>query len=347
MPDFRNLQEASYRSNIRSPKVDRMTYKELKDFIEHKMRMSHIYQPLLIRTLVDLGGFATVRHLAMTFLGNDESQIQYYERRLKEMPVKVLSKHNVIVKENELIRLNVKKLSLVQKAELKKICEAKMQEFISSRGLSVWDYRLLDYSQASDTLRYQVLKEGGGHCALCGATVNDRMLDIDHIIPRSKGGKTEYSNLQVLCSRCNRSKRNLDDTDFRSLVRESLDPECEFCKMIDSDELLIENDYGIVTLDKYPVTKGHSLIIPKRHYSDFFRTSSNELNGLYDLLKIRKKQLAEEFPRIDDFNVGVNVGQTAGQTIFHVHLHLIPRRKGDAENPRGGVRGVIPNKQNY
>ena len=324
-----------------------MTYKELLDFIENRMRMSHIYQPLLIRTLVDLGGFATVRHLAMTFLGNDESQIQYYEKRLKEMPVKILSKHNVIVKENELIRLNVKKLSLVQKAELKKICEAKMQEFISSRGLSTWDYRLLDGNQVSDSLRYSILKEGGGHCALCGATVNERMLDIDHIIPRSKGGKTEYSNLQVLCSKCNRSKRNLDDTDFRDLVRESLEPECAFCNKIASDEVLLENEYGIVVLDKFPVTKGHSLIIPKRHYSDFFQTSQNELGGLYDLLRIQKKRLSEEYPRIEGFNVGVNIGQTAGQTIFHVHLHLIPRRKGDTENPRGGVRGVIPNKQSY
>lgn len=324
-----------------------MKYEELKQFLENKMRMSHIYQPLLVKTLVELGGVATVRHLAMTFLNNDESQIQYYEKRLKEMPIKVLSQHNVIKKEKELVRLDIRNLTLEQKAEIKKICETKIQEFISKRGLKIWDYRLLDYDQVPDSLRYQVLKEGDGHCALCGATTNDRMMDVDHIIPRSKGGKTEYSNMQVLCSKCNRSKRNTDDTDFRKRIEDDSLEGCVFCKKVDSDEVIIENTRAFAALDKYPVTDGHTLIIPKRHFPEFFQMTQVELVDVYDLLKIRKKMLTEEDNSIKGFNVGVNSGKVAGQTISHVHIHLIPRRKGDVGLPKGGVRGVIPSKQKY
>lgn len=324
-----------------------MNYKELKDFLENRMRMSHIYQPLLIKTLVELGGIATVRHLAMIFLDNDESQIQYYEKRLKEMPIKVLSAHDVISRDDELVRLNVKNLTLEQKAEIKKICEAKIQEYITSRGMKIWDYRLLDGFQVPDSVRYQVLKEGGGHCALCGATVNERPMDVDHIIPRSKGGKTEYSNLQVMCSKCNRSKRNTDDTDLRKRLDNEFREDCPFCRKMGTDEVIIENEHAFAVLDKYPVTEGHTLIIPRRHFPEFFQTTQAELADVYDLLKVRKKIMIEKDDSIEGFNVGVNSGEVAGQTIFHVHIHLIPRRKGDVAEPRGGVRGVIPKKQKY
>ena len=104
-----------------------MNYEQLKDFLLNKMRMSQIYQPLLIRSLVDTGGTATVRQLATIFLSQDESQIIYYERRLKEMPIKVLSKHGIITKQDDLVILNVDKLDYSQKSELKRICEEKMQ----------------------------------------------------------------------------------------------------------------------------------------------------------------------------------------------------------------------------
>ena len=136
-----------------------MTFAELRDFVSSTMRMSHIYQPLLIRSLIDSGGISTIRQLATNFLASDESQIIYYEKRLKEMPIKVLSKHGIISREGELISLRVKKMTLEQKAEIKKLCEQKIQEFIVSRGLSTWDYRLLDDTLISDTLRYQVLRE--------------------------------------------------------------------------------------------------------------------------------------------------------------------------------------------
>ena len=206
-----------------------MTYKDLIDFLENQMSMSHIYQPLLIRSLIDAGGSATIRQLAYNFLSQDESQLLYYENRIKQMPLQVLRNHEVVSKDGDLVSLNTRKLTLEQKAQLKMICEKKLQEYVAKKGLSIWDYRLLDRDPVPDSLYYRVLKESGGRCALCGATKKERPLQVDHIKPRSKGGKTVYENLQVLCSKCNPAKSNRDDTDFRADLQPDSVPGCPFC----------------------------------------------------------------------------------------------------------------------
>ena len=94
-------------------------------------------------------------------------------------------------------------------------CEKRLQQFIIERGLDLLGYRLLDTDPIPGSLRYRVLKESGGRCELCGATKKERPLDVDHIIPRSKGGKNVRENLQVLCSKCNQEKGNKDRTNFR------------------------------------------------------------------------------------------------------------------------------------
>jgi ATP adenylyltransferase len=322
-----------------------LTFTDLKLFLAQKMRMSHIYQPLLIKILLEAGGLATIRQLAREFAANDESQILFYEKRLKEMPIRVLSNHEVIQKDGEVVslNLNIDKLTLEQKAELLKICSEKIHTYISSKGLSIWDYRLLDDNPIPDSLRYRVLTDGKGRCALCGATRDETVLHVNHIIPRSKGGKTVYENLQVLCAKCNESKRDQDQTDFREMA-ETYQVECMFCD-ITSDKKLIENDLACCILDTHPVTPGHSLIIPKRHFSNYFETTKAELEAIDDLARIRRKQLLETDPAIRGFNLGVNSGAAAGQTVFHTHIHLIPRREGDTENPAGGVRGVIPGRR--
>lgn len=324
-----------------------MTYEELREFLTSRMRMSHIYQPLLIRSLLEAGGTATVRQMAVSFLAQDESQIQYYEKRIKEMPVKVLSKHGVISRDGDLIKLNTGKLDFKQQAELKRICEEKLQGFVESRGLAIWDYRLLDTEPIPDSLRFRVLKESGGRCALCGATKSESPLDVDHIIPRSKGGKTVYENLQVLCAKCNRSKGNKDRTDFRQVVSGEPQEGCVFCEDRNRPPKLPDNDLALMLLDGYPVTAGHTLIIPKRHVADYFDLTEVERVAIDDLLRIRRKQLMEGDPTIEGCNVGVNCGEVAGQTVFHCHVHLIPRRKGDVHDPRGGVRKVIRGKGRY
>ena len=122
--------------------------------------------------------------------------------------------------------------------------------------------------------------------------------------------------------------------------------ECIFCN-IDQSRIIDSNDFFYVIRDIYPVTELHTLMIPHRHISSYFDLIEDEQISLFASLKSHKEQLLKTDPSITGFNIGFNDGKDAGQTIFHCHIHLIPRRKGDVANARGGVRGVIPNKQNY
>ena len=324
-----------------------MTYQELVDFLEHKMSMSHVYQPLLVRALVDAGGTATVRQLAQVFLVQDESQLLYYEKRIKEMPLKVLKRHEVITSDGQLVSLSAKQLTLQQKAHVRMICEQKLQSFVQKRGISIWDYRLLDEEPIPDSLRFLVLKAAGGRCQLCGISAKERPLDVDHIIPRSRGGKTELANLQALCSKCNRSKRNQDDTDFRSLPRQEADPHCAFCHSDLMSKAIERNGSVFAIMDKYPVTSGHLLVIPFRHTTDWFSMTQCERLDADQLICVLQARIRAEDKGVRGFNIGSNCGDVAGQTVAHAHIHLVPRRSGDIPDPRGGVRGVIPEKRIY
>ncbi len=177
------------------------------------MRMSHIYQPLLIRLLVESGGQATLRQLAKEFSSFDEAQVRMYEDRLKKMPVPVLKRHNIVSKSGNLISLNVAELSLEERRSIISECEVKISEFIRARGLTTWS-GLLELDPVPESIRYQVLKRDR-RCQLCGGGPEASPLQVDHIVPRSQGGSNDISNLQVLCALCNRGKSNKDDEDFR------------------------------------------------------------------------------------------------------------------------------------
>ena len=115
---------------------------------------------------------------------------------------------------------------------------------------------------------------------------------------------------------------------------------------LDNRERVLENSVGFVIFDKYPVSKGHSLIIPNRVYSNYFDSTKDEIDGLNELLFETKKTLDKQYSP-SGYNVGINCGTDSGQTVQHLHIHLIPRYKGDMDDPSGGVRGVIPEKQKY
>ncbi len=122
---------------------------------------------------------------------------------------------------------------------------------------------------------------------------------------------------------------------------------CLFCNKSNCKVISLTKYFFIIRDTAYPVTKHHTLIITNRHVDDFFDLTRDEMIELDEVLKEQKKELKRIDKKISGFNVGVNVGKDAGQSIMHCHIHLIPRRKGDVEDPRGGVRGVIPNKQKY
>ena len=121
---------------------------------------------------------------------------------------------------------------------------------------------------------------------------------------------------------------------------------CLFCNVKESG-VAYENDLAYASYDSYPVSKDHCLIIPKRHIKDYFSLSQNELIACDELIKTVKNEIINKDQSVKGFNIGTNIGKDSGQSIFHCHIHLIPRRVGDVENPQGGVRSVIPNKQHY
>ena len=123
--------------------------------------------------------------------------------------------------------------------------------------------------------------------------------------------------------------------------------DCIFCYKTNCKVISSTEHFFVIRDTAYPVTKHHTLIIANRHIDDFFDLTKDEMSELYEILKEQKKELKKLDKEISAFNVGVNIGKDAGQSIMHCHIHLIPRRKGDVEDPRGGVRGVIPEKQKY
>ena len=122
--------------------------------------------------------------------------------------------------------------------------------------------------------------------------------------------------------------------------------DCKFCEIIKNKEFLIENDLAVAFYDSYPVSVGHALIIPKRHVETYFDLSEEEIKAMLSLSKEMKKIIDDKY-HPDGYNVGFNVDEAGGQTVFHAHMHIIPRYKGDIENPRGGIRKIIKMKTNY
>ncbi len=114
---------------------------------------------------------------------------------------------------------------------------------------------------------------------------------------------------------------------------------CIFCNYVNNKKFIMENKLAVAIYDNFPVNKGHVLIIPKRHFANFFDSTEEEIAAFYDLIK-RVKILLDKDHNPDGYNIGININEAAGQTIFHLHIHLIPRYTGDVNNPRGGVRNL-------
>ena len=124
-----------------------------------------------------------------------------------------------------------------------------------------------------------------------------------------------------------------------------MDKNCPFCGL-KSDRIISESDHTITIRDGFPVSEGHTLIIPKRHVQSFFDLKAIEKAAILQALDEAKEALDKEFSP-DGYNIGINDGEAAGQTVMHLHVHLIPRYKGDTEDPRGGVRHIFPEKAKY
>ena len=121
---------------------------------------------------------------------------------------------------------------------------------------------------------------------------------------------------------------------------------CVFCS-ISLDQVVAENALAYAILDKFPVAEGHLLVIPKRHAENYFSLTQEELLACDDLLRELRDEIKVKDSKVKGFNIGINAGKVAGQTVFHCHIHLIPRREGDVDDPRGGIRHLMPGKGKY
>jgi ATP adenylyltransferase len=326
---------------------------DLMHFISKQMRMAQVYQPVMIKTLLANGGAATTEEIAKALLAYDQSQVEYYSLRTKAMVGKVLTNNGVVepIKDGRQItgyRLTEATHTDDQRAVLQAMCDEAIAAYISKHGGTIWDHRRPDSGYVSGSIRYNVLKRAKHRCELCGGHEDQVALHVDHIIPRSKGGADDISNFQVLCVTCNTNKRDTDDTDFRGVVDSYSDREtdCIFCEL-GAGRIIAENELCVAIRDAFPVTQHHTLVIPKRHVADYFDLHQPERNAIEAMLHQQRQLILEQDETVTGFNVGINAGASAGQTVFHVHVHLIPRRDGDVAEPRGGVRGVISGKQKY
>lgn len=331
-----------------------MTAEQIEDFILHQMKMSHIYQPVMLKVILEAGGEADTEAIARAILAHDRSQIDYYAERVKRMVGAVLVSRKIVepVKLGQAISgyciAGAEELSDAKRGRLIELCDQKITAFKEARKLNPFAHRAQAEGNISGSVRYEVLKRAHHRCELCGISADDAPLQVDHIIPRSRKGDDELGNFQALCATCNQNKGNRDDSDFRNMEAAFAEREtgCVFCETPSSD-VIAENRLAFAIRDRFPVTEGHTLIIPKRHVREYFDLFQPERNAIDQLLETCRKRLVEDDCRVTGFNVGHNSGEAAGQTIFHCHVHIIPRRAGDTQDPRGGVRGVIPERQSY
>ena len=327
-------------------------FEKLKDYIQNRMRMSHIYQPIMLIEILTNNGIASVKQIAKSFLVKDESQIDYFIDITKKMPGDRLTHHNIVKKQGKASKVeyyleNFSELTQLEVNELIEICNTRFKSFVEGRP-ELWQYRKQAQGYIKGRVRTEVFKRAKSRCEACGVSSEKRYLDIDHIVPRSKGGSDDISNLQALCFTCNRNKGNTDDTNFHKVIKSYNDRQngCLFCEL-PKERIIAENNLAYAVYDGYPVTEQHTLIIPKRHIPAYFDLYQPEINACNQLLQEMKTRIEGKDKNVTGFNIGMNSGKDAGQTIFHCHIHLIPRRQGDVDTPKGGVRGVIPSKQDY
>ncbi|MDI1495040.1 MAG: hydrolase [Cenarchaeum symbiont of Oopsacas minuta] len=279
-----------------------MNFETLENFIKKKMKMTHIYQPIMIKTLLTSNNTATVENIARAFVNSDPSQLEYYKKITKRWPHITLKNHNIINYKNGLYTLLVEDITKKQKQKLIELCELRLQEFID-KDPNIKLAHEIDKKSIPGTVRYDVLAKSKGICLACGLKAsNGYYLHVDHIIPRSMGGRTELDNLQPLCYKCNTEKRNRDDTDFMKWHKH-LNARVKECKLCRPMKLIRENNMA------YAINASRltTLITPKRHVGKFIDLIPSERHLCLELVdfiqsNIRKKNNSIKFEVYFDSN---------------------------------------------
>ena len=296
-----------------------MDFKTLEHFIKKKMKMTHIYQPLMIRTLLSSDNTATVEDIARAFVNSDPSQLEYYKQIAKRWPHITLRKHNVIKYDKGVYTLLAENITRKQKQMLIELCELRLQEFID-KDPAIKLAHEMDKKSISGSMRYDVLAKTKGICAACGVKASSGYpMHVDHIVPASLGGKSILENLQPLCFRCNTEKRNRDDTDFLKW-NNRLKFRHKQCKLCDPPKPAREN----IMAYAFNTSKYTTLITPKRHVGRFIDLLPSERHlclGLVDSIQsaVRARNGSARF------DVHFDSDYNASQKHYSIILHQIRR----------------------
>jgi diadenosine tetraphosphate (Ap4A) HIT family hydrolase len=282
---------------------------------------------------------------------NPNSHLTAKERDYLSFPAKILLNHNLLVGDvldfgcgfgNDVKLLNAKGINIegYDKFHFPEYPTRKFDTIICFYVLNV----LLPEEQAAVLMELSQLVKPNGKVYIAVR----RDIQFEGYRTHKIHQKKTYQCNVILNSKSFFKNENCEIYEYQhyNQLKKSQNIDCPFCNPDSERKLIVESATAYAIYDKFPVNDGHALIIPKRHCADYFDLTFKEQSACIFMMNKVKEIVLEKF-NPDGFNIGINVGEKAGQTVPHVHLHLIPRYNGDVEEPRGGVRGVIPDKQKY
>ena len=276
-----------------------MNYDDLERFIKTTMKMTHVYQSVMIKQLLEHNDHATTEDIARQFIDWDDSLLEYYKDRVKTWPKIILKKHKIINYEKNVFTLLVDEITSEQRKRLIELCDLRTNEFVDK-----YPNRLgakINRTPVTGGIRYDVIARAKGLCQACGVSSNTRPIDVDHIIPTSRGGTNELDNLQALCYKCNREKNNRDKTNF-VLWSKKLKDRDDLCKICKSKHIKANNLAAAIRPTHQEIHL-QSIVIPKRHVGTFFDLIPAEKNMCIDMIDWVKTNISEMDKTVNGFDV--------------------------------------------
>ena len=303
-------------------------FEDLLHFLRSKsgLRMSHIYKPVMLLGVIRRGGYATRTEIAEDFALSDTQQIAYYKSNVvNRMPGSRLVRDGLLKKDGEVYSLApaLAQLNGNQLRQVIDVLEERINNYLDMR----YPFGDSNNDAVRGSVRYQVLKQAGGRCELCGVSSRDIQIDVDHIVPRAKGGSNERDNLQALCRTCNAQKRDRDDTNIREMQDDySLTaPDCVMCG-VRASRVVERNELALAFRKEVSETPLHTLVLPKRHVVSYFDLHQAEVTAINRLLRSQRQELMQSDPTINGFRIAIDYVATSGRSLLHAHVNLLPQR---------------------
>ena len=303
------------------------TYNNLKEFLDGRMRMTHIYQPVMLSHLLANGGQSNVSNIARAFLVHDPTQVEYYELITKRYPGQVLQRRGITERtKNNYSIPGFDELSEEEIKDLISICSNKLDEFLARKVSNPWEHRRKSSGYIPGSKKYEVLKNAKFRCLLCGISAGERALEVDHITPRSQGGTDDISNLQALCFSCNAMKKDTDDTDFRN-VEEEYETRKAGCPQCFPHSGLVRKEEELAYSTHVAVAgQENVLIVPKRHIGNYFGLYQPELNTIQRILYATQAESQQSDESIIGFEVSFEAGVSSAKPAEHAYLKVRIKR---------------------